>query len=428
MAYNQWDRYIIWLHKQPLFLWQIALSFKIFGVSEFSLRLPDIILGSVLIFATYRSGKLLVNQRVGYLAGVLFLSTLYFTELVAGRQEVDHNDFIFMVYVSLSLWALIEYNFSRRVIWIYFIGIFSGMAILCKWLVGLLVYLGWFILNLLKKKFKISDYKAMIVALSITIIIALPWQILTFLWYPAEAGKALMLNRSHFWIAIEEHQGSFLYHFEKFNLIYGMLIFLLIIPSFFLLFKKAQDKQMVPSAICMVVFVYLFFSFAASKMLSFTIVASMIILIAFAVLIESVWLYLCRWTSSSAVRNLIFGALVILIVVLRFDIGQLREKHLPANPDNLYSQMLIHNKAVFLSLHLPGNAVLFNVKGRHYIEAMFYTGMPAYNFLPTFQQYQDLIAKGRCVAIIRPENSKLPAYLINDTTTIIIDQIIKGYE
>ena len=29
MAYDRWDRYHIWLHKQPLFLWQIALSFKL---------------------------------------------------------------------------------------------------------------------------------------------------------------------------------------------------------------------------------------------------------------------------------------------------------------------------------------------------------------------------------------------------------------
>ena len=47
MDYDRWDRYHIWLHKQPLFLWQIALSFKLFGISEFTLRLPNVVLGTI---------------------------------------------------------------------------------------------------------------------------------------------------------------------------------------------------------------------------------------------------------------------------------------------------------------------------------------------------------------------------------------------
>src|SRR4051812_1318969 len=40
--YQQWVGNTVWLHKQPLFLWQMALSMKLFGVSEFALRLPSI--------------------------------------------------------------------------------------------------------------------------------------------------------------------------------------------------------------------------------------------------------------------------------------------------------------------------------------------------------------------------------------------------
>jgi len=259
MAYDRWDRYTIWLHKQPLFLWQIALSYKIFGVSEFSLRVPDIVLGAALVFAVYRSGKLLVNPHVGYLAGVLSISTLYFIELVAGRQEVDHNDFTFMVYVSLSLWALIEYHITHKAIWIYLIGAFSGLAILCKWLVGLLVYLGCFIVNLLQKKYRMSDYRTIIIALLITFTVAVPWQILTFVWYPTEALKALNFNLFHFTMPLDGHRGTFWYHFENFDVIYGMLASFFIVPAFYLLYKRSKDKAMVISSICMAGAVYLFF-------------------------------------------------------------------------------------------------------------------------------------------------------------------------
>jgi 4-amino-4-deoxy-L-arabinose transferase-like glycosyltransferase len=194
MDYDRWDRYFIWLHKQPLFLWQIALSFKLFGVSEFTLRLPNIILGTILVFISYRSGKLLVNQRVGYISGVLIISSLFLLELIAGRQALEHNDLSFLVYISLSIWSFVEYCFSGKRYWIPLIGLFSGMAILCKWLVGLLIYFGWAILRLQQKKFKISLNKDILTALAITLLIAIPWQILTFVWYPAEAHRAFNLN------------------------------------------------------------------------------------------------------------------------------------------------------------------------------------------------------------------------------------------
>jgi len=155
---------------------------------------------------------------------------------------------------------------------------------------------------------------------------------------------------------------------------------------------------------------------------------SIIIFIAFAALLDSVWQYVSQWIGNTDIRSVLFGALVIAVVALRFDIGLLKEKHSTTDAENSYSQMLVHNKAVFQSLNLPDNAVLFNVKGRHYIEAMFYTGVPAYNFIPTFKQYQDLIAKGQRIAIIRPENSELPTYLLNDPAIIIINRTITGYD
>lgn len=428
MAYDRWDRYAIWLHKQPLFLWQIALSYQIFGVSEFSLRIPDIILGAVLVFAVYRSGKLLVNSSVGYLAGVLSLSTLYFIELVAGRQEVDHNDFTFMVYVSLSLWALIEYHVTHKAVWIFLIGAFSGLAILCKWLIGLLVYLTWFIVNLHHKKYRISDYRAMVIALLITFGITIPWQILTFVWYPTEAIQAFHLNASHLWAAVDGKGGSFWYHFNKFGFIYGTIAPFLILPSFYTLYICTKEKVLVTSFIWMVFAVYMFFSFTATKMASFTIVTAMIIFIAFAALMDTAWRHISQWIGNTAIKSVLFGVLVIAVVALRFDIGLLKETHSLANPENLYSQILVHNKEVFKSLNLPNNAVLFNVKGRHYIEAMFYTGVPAYNCVPTLSQYQELVSKGYRIAIIKPEHSELPAYLKNGPATIIINNSITGNE
>ncbi len=428
MDYDRWDRYHIWLHKQPLFLWQIALSFKIFGVSEFALRLPNVVLGTILVLITYRSGKLLVNKRVGYISGLLMISTIYLLELIAGRQELEHNDFTFLVYISLTIWSFIEYYYTKKKIWIYLIGLFSGMAILCKWLVGLLVYFGWFVLRIMQKKIKITENKVILISLFITILISLPWQILTFLWYPTEAMSAYKFNSLHFTIPLEGHGGDFWYHFDMFNPIYGKVASFLIIPAFIVFFKKGNDKKLINSLFSMVIIVYLFFSLAATKMPSFTIIVSMIIFIAFASLFDYIINYINQFIKKVNIKQIIFSLSIIAIVLLKFDVEFLQEKHTLWKEDNHYTRMLSHNKEVFKSLDLSSNTVLFNVKGRHYIEAMFYTGLPAYNFVPSYEQYLDIKNKGRDIAVFNRSNIEIPDYLKNDTTIIFIDKEIQGYE
>ncbi len=425
MAYDRWDRYHIWIHKQPLFLWQIALSFKIFGVSEFALRIPDIILGAALVFAGYRSGRALVNERTGYVTGILIMTSLYLMELVAGRQELDHNDFSFLAYISLSIWSLIEYRRTNRRYWIFLTGAFSGFAILCKWVVGLLVYLGWFAINIQLRKVRPKDYLDLATALLVTILIALPWQVLTFSWYPAEAAQTYGLNLRHFTFPLDGHHGSFLYHFEKINLIYGGFAAILILPSFFFLYRNSKDKPMAAAMFVMTLAIYLFFSLAATKMPSFTIVAAMMVFIALAALLDQALIFISGFIKGKQTGNLIFAVSVIFLVLLRFDMSALHEKH---SPENQYSKMLIHNRSVFRSLDLPPNAVLFNVRGRHYIEAMFYTGLPAYNFIPTAGQCDELKSRGRKIAVFIPEGTVIPASLEGDTSVTLLNMEIEGYD
>jgi len=428
MAYDSWDRYHIWLHKQPLFLWQIALSFKIFGVSEFTLRIPSIVLGTILVIITYRSGKLLINQRAGYFSGILMMTTLYLVELIAGRQAIEHNDVAFLVYISLSVWSFIEYHYTRKKKWIYLIGLFSGLAILCKWLIGLLVYFGWFLLRILQKKFKPSENKDILKSILIALLIAAPWQIFTFIRYPAEAADASWFNILHFLTAVDALEGDIWYHFIKFNIIYGAAGSILIIPSLYIMYKRCNDKKLFYSLVGMVVFVYLFFTIAASKMPSFTIIVSMIIIIAFGSMLDYIFYFLEKYIKPQKIRASIFIVSILVISLLRLDIEHLQERHTTWKKTNVATRMLTHNKEVFKSLDLPEKTVLFNVKGRHYIEAMFYTGLSAYNFIPSFEQYKDIKEKGRNIAIFNSNKTEIPDYLKNDSTIILIEKEIKGYE
>jgi 4-amino-4-deoxy-L-arabinose transferase len=55
--YRSWVGNHIWVHKQPLPLWLMAGSMKIFGINEIALRLPSIIMSTAGIFLTFRIGS-----------------------------------------------------------------------------------------------------------------------------------------------------------------------------------------------------------------------------------------------------------------------------------------------------------------------------------------------------------------------------------
>jgi 4-amino-4-deoxy-L-arabinose transferase-like glycosyltransferase len=428
MPYDRWDNFHIWLHKQPLFLWQVALSFKLFGISEFTLRLPSVILGIVLVGISYRCGKLLVNERTGFITGTLILTSLFNLGLMSGRQMVDHNDFSFLAYISLSIWSLIEYHHSKKRYWIYLIGLFSGFAILCKWLPGLLIYLGWFILKIFERKYRLNEFKDVFLALLMTVVIALPWQVYAFINFPAEYKLAQSFNYQHIYEALDGHGGNFWFHFREFDNLYGTWSSVLILPAFFVLFKKINDQKMFYALMGMICITYLFFSFVKTKMPAFTLIVTVPIYLALASLLDFVLEYIENFLRKKWMKGLLTVIIILMVFIARFDTGKISEKHSLLYNKNSYSKMLFHNREIFKTFDLPGNAVIFNVKGQHYVECMFYTGLPAYRIIPSFDQYQDLKNKGRIVAIFNPGEDKIPDYLKNDPETIVLENKLQGYD
>ena len=429
MAYDRWDRCHIWLHKQPLFLWQIMLSFKIFGVNELALRLPNVVLSSFLVVFSYRTGKLLINAKVGYYTAFLFSTSFFMVELISGRRELEHNTIAFLVYVSASLWAWTEYLFSRKWYWIVLIGIFSGFAILCKWLVGLLVYFGWGIYNLITYKLHLKKYKHLFLSLLITILIVLPWQILILKLYPAETKMAYNFFSRHFSEALDGHRGGNWYFFDTMSVLYGKIAPFIIGFGFLLFYRKIKDNGVRIAFISLPIIVYLFFSLARTKMENYTFVVALPVYICLACIIDFIIKKMSQHIKIKLLQSILVFLLIILVGASNLNIELLQEKHTLWKETNQYPVMLSHNKAIFRQLkdELPENSVLFNVKGRHYIESMFYSGFPSYNFIPSYYQYSDLKEKEKIIAIFKTENTKIPGYLNNDSTVIIINQKVCGY-
>ncbi|HEX8525243.1 MAG TPA: glycosyltransferase family 39 protein [Tepidisphaeraceae bacterium] len=104
--HRDWQLNHIWLHKPPLPLWQIALSYVVQGVTTFALRLPSAILATGSVYLTYLIGKRLLAKEAALLAAGLqaFLPAL--TQLTHGYIFSDHVDTAFLFYTELSIYFL----------------------------------------------------------------------------------------------------------------------------------------------------------------------------------------------------------------------------------------------------------------------------------------------------------------------------------
>ncbi|MCX5713353.1 MAG: glycosyltransferase family 39 protein, partial [Candidatus Omnitrophica bacterium] len=67
-----------WFDKPPLYMWCTAISYKIFGVSEFSVRLTSALFGVATVLLIYLFVKRLYDQRAALLSALLLLASPHY--------------------------------------------------------------------------------------------------------------------------------------------------------------------------------------------------------------------------------------------------------------------------------------------------------------------------------------------------------------
>ena len=344
LYYNpeNWSANHIWLHKQPLFLWQIALSFKLFGVNEFALRLPSAIMSAFTVLLIFRIGKLLVNERVGWCAALLFAFSSFNLEVAGGNVNTDHNDLSFMFYVTASIWAWMEYVQSRKIKWVILIGVLSGMAILVKWLTGLLVFSGWFMIIVFDKtkRGQFTYYKDMLIAFLITCVVVLPWQIYKSIRFPIESALEYKQYGLHITLPLDGHNGTWFYHFDQLSNQLGPIIPFIIIPGLLILLNGIKERPMKIAFLTFLIIVHLFFMYVATKMPLLCYFIMPLLFLCLGALLEKV---LSSKISIKKLQFLIPFLVTLIIAFVSLDIASIEGKHTNRDPQMTYRKMRIRN-------------------------------------------------------------------------------------
>jgi len=371
----------------------------------------------------YRIGKISYNSSVGFYGALFFSVSYYLLELVAGKYSTDHNDVAFLFYITASFWAWFEYKRSQKSYWLIFIGLFAGSAVLVKWLMGLLIYPVWLIADLInEKKFSISILLSFIISL----IIFIPWQLYIFNRFPLEAVYEFNLNSEHFFRVVENHGGDLWFHFEGLRKIYGagQAIPFILLLGFVFYIKKCINNQYKIVAISAVAITYLFYTVAATKMVSFCIIVSPFIFLGFAALAVSI----LNWLEAKAMwlgfKNIFRTLVIVVIAFMLLDLSRIQNYHTDWKPgDNFNRKADIEEmqliKRLIGKFHNE-KVVIFNssIKTNGHIPIMFYTPYIAYDFIPNQKQLELIKKLGYTIAIL--DNKDLPEFILNAQNIIKI--------
>lgn len=291
--YTEWDVNQVWLHKPPFFLWIIAASVKLFGFNVFAVRLPSYLLSGLIPVLIYQIAEKLNFDKAANWAAALWIFNPFSVYLAIGRYPTDHNDLFFVALITLSWWAFLRYRERRNTARLIVLSLTVSAAILTKWLTGLWIFLPWG-LTIFKNR-KYAELKPLFLAALLALLPVVLWYGYLLLKFPMEAKYELNYNSLHFWVPVEGHGGPWWYHFNELFWHYGYLIPVLTVIGFTVAYRKHWEY------VAGVVFVFLFFSVAATKMSAFTFMLAAPMLISSAVVIEK----LVRWKPWLAVFSVI---------------------------------------------------------------------------------------------------------------------------
>ncbi len=278
--YRYWNQNHVWLHKQPLALWAMAASINLLGNTVFAVRLPSVLFSCLGVWLTYRCGRLLFTARIGLLAALLHATNGYLLEAASGRVATDHVDTLFVVLVEAGVYAALCHLRSRSRFTLLATGLLCGLAILTKWLTGLLP-LAVLAAGLLYYRVSLHELigKLALSALLVTLVV-LPWQLYILHAFPAEATFEYRYNSRHLWEALEGHAGGPLWHLNKLRIVFGETVFIAIGLTGYRLLQKRNWSL---SALAVYLLLpLLFFSLVATKMVGYLAVAYPAVLLLIA--------------------------------------------------------------------------------------------------------------------------------------------------
>jgi 4-amino-4-deoxy-L-arabinose transferase-like glycosyltransferase len=202
--------YEVRFDKPVFFYWLIAISYKIFGVSEFAARLPSAIMASLIVFAVFFFGRHFINRKYGFISALVTVSAIEMIGL-ARMSITDMTLSAFITFMLMTGFIAAHTPEPNKKYWWYAFYIFMGLGALTKGPVApamAVIVLGPYFL-LTGKFIEVLKTCRLLTGFLLFLLVAAPWYILVIM----ENGQAyidqffLTDNLKRFTSTVSGHKG-----------------------------------------------------------------------------------------------------------------------------------------------------------------------------------------------------------------------------
>jgi 4-amino-4-deoxy-L-arabinose transferase-like glycosyltransferase len=179
-----------WFEKPPLYIWLVMASIKLFGTSEFALRLPSAILMIVAILLLYLLVlELTENAALSFLTALILLFTSPF--YLFGTQS--RMDIPVTAAILFSVLCFVKSRVNKK--WLLGIGVGIGIGILFKSVIGLLALLPIASYGIVYRDWQWLKHKYTWIGFGIGFLVILPWHLYETVLYGSQFWGQYLLKQ-----------------------------------------------------------------------------------------------------------------------------------------------------------------------------------------------------------------------------------------
>jgi 4-amino-4-deoxy-L-arabinose transferase-like glycosyltransferase len=301
-----------YLEKSPMIYWLIALSYRIFGVHDWTARIPVALAGVLLVWTTWRYALWAFGRRIGFNAGIVIATCMglfLFT-------RIQIPDVMLTLCICMCFWSFqrsIEEDEQHPRRWSIALAASLGIGLLLKGLIAVLIPAGGIFVYLLltKQLFSRRVWQRLHVlsGAAMVLAIAAPWHMLATLRMPPFFDFSMHSGpgeyHGFFWFYfINEHVLRFLnlryprdYNTVPRLAFWGLHLLWLFpwsvyFPAAFRLRYKGEDRgsRTRMLALCWTGFVLIFFTFSTTQeYYSMPVYPALAMILGCAMATDSVW-------------------------------------------------------------------------------------------------------------------------------------------
>lgn len=255
--------------KPILYYWMVAVSYKIFGETEFAGRVPAALPATLAVLLVYAFGCRVFNRRTAFLSGLILATGLEYC-IMARLMLTDIALALFFAGSMFSLWLALRGE-SRRNLWVFAHLAFGGLAFLIKGPIGTLVPLmgGFLFARLTRRKLPYSG-PGFWWGVAFYLAINVPWYSAMFAWYPRQFWDDFFWRDNILRLFRAEHPANNHFYYYIGILLLGSIPWMPVAAvATWRLFRGALRDERLLFLWCWVLTSFLFLTLAQSKIPSY---------------------------------------------------------------------------------------------------------------------------------------------------------------